>query len=120
MPYRFSLFLYMAIKGIKMDISLLNGISNLDAYKGNLETSKTANRNGTFDNMFQSALSMVKETNELSNAAEKAEISYALGLSDNTYELQVAQQKANLSLQYTVQVRNKVLEAYKEIMNLQF
>ncbi len=103
-----------------MDISLLNGISNLNAYnKGNIEAVKT-NRNSTFDSMFQSALSMVKETNNLTNAAEKAEMSYALGLSDNTYELQVAQQKANLSLQYTVQVRNKVLEAYKEIMNLQF
>ncbi|MDF2800142.1 MAG: hypothetical protein K0S61_45 [Anaerocolumna sp.] len=104
-----------------MDISLLNSISNLNAYnKGNLEVDKSTNRNSTFDSMFQSALSMVKETNNLTNAAEKAEMSYALGLSDNTYELQVAQQKANLSLQYTVQVRNKVLEAYKEIMNLQF
>lgn len=103
-----------------MDISLLNGISNLNTYnKGNIAVDKT-NRNSTFDSMFQSALSMVKETNNLTNAAEKAEMSYALGLSDNTYELQVAQQKANLSLQYTVQVRNKVLEAYKEIMNLQF
>lgn len=104
-----------------MDISLLNSISNINAYnKGNLDVDKSTNRNSTFDSLFQSALSMVKETNNLTNAAEQAEISYALGLSDNTYELQVAQQKANLSLQYTVQVRNKVLEAYKEIMNLQF
>lgn len=104
-----------------MDISLLNNISNLNAYnKGNLDVEKSSNRNTTFDSMFQSALSMVKETNDLTNAAEKAEMSFALGLSNNTYELQVAQQKANLSLQYTVQVRNKVLEAYKEIMNLQF
>jgi flagellar hook-basal body complex protein FliE len=63
---------------------------------------------------------MVKETNNLTNAAEKEEMSYALGLSDNTHDLQVAQQKANLSLQYTVAVRNKILDAYKEIMNLQF
>lgn len=104
-----------------MDISLLNSISNLNAYnKGNLNVDSSTNRNTTFDSLFQSALSMVKETNDLTNAAEKAEMSFALGLSDNTYELQVAQQKANLSLQYTVQVRNKVLEAYKEIMNLQF
>jgi flagellar hook-basal body complex protein FliE len=63
---------------------------------------------------------MLNETNDLSNAAKEAEVSYALGLSDNTYDLQVAQEKANASLQYTVQVRNKVLDAYKEIMNLQF
>jgi len=63
---------------------------------------------------------MVKETNNLTNAAEQAEISYSLGLTDSTHDLQVAQEKANISLQYTVAVRNKVLEAYKEIMNLQF
>ncbi|MFV0342255.1 MAG: flagellar hook-basal body complex protein FliE [Anaerocolumna sp.] len=104
-----------------MDISLLNSISGVSNYNsGNATINKTTDNNATFDSMFQSALSMVKETNSLTNAAEQAEVSYALGLSDNTYELQVAQQKANLSLQYTVQVRNKVLEAYKEIMNLQF
>jgi flagellar hook-basal body complex protein FliE len=63
---------------------------------------------------------MVKETNNYTNAAEEAETAYALGLTDNTHDLQVAQQKANLSLQYTVAVRNSVMDAYKEIMNLQF
>lgn len=103
-----------------MDISLLNSITSLNSYNNNNLNINKTDRNTTFESMFQSALSMVKETNDLTNAAEEAEISYALGLSNNTYELQVAQQKANLSLQYTVQVRNKVLEAYKEIMNLQF
>ena len=101
-----------------MDITALNSISNLSTYKN--ETSPLENKNETFENLFQSALSMVNETNNLTNAAEKEEISYALGLSDSTHDLQVAQQKANISLQYTVAVRNKVLEAYKEIMNLQF
>ncbi len=102
-----------------MDITSLNSISSYISNNG-ASSVAGANRNETFENLFQSALSMVKETNDLSNAAEEAEISYALGLSDNTHELQVAQQKANLSLQYTVAVRNKVLDAYKEIMNLQF
>nr|WP_091688153.1 flagellar hook-basal body complex protein FliE [uncultured Anaerocolumna sp.] len=104
----------------KMDISSLNSLSGLNnLYKENNSLSKT-NRNETFDKLFQSALSMVKDTNHLTNAAEQAEISYALGLTDSTHDLQAAQEKANISLQYTVAVRNKVLEAYKEIMNLQF
>lgn len=104
----------------KMDISSLNSLSGLNnLYKENNSLSKT-NRNETFDKLFQSALSMVKETNHLTNAAEQAEISYALGLTDSTHDLRAAQEKANISLQYTVAVRNKVLEAYKEIMNLQF
>lgn len=104
----------------EMDISSLNNLSKINnLYKDNNNLTKT-NRNETFDNLFQSALSMVKETNNLSNSAEQAEIAYALGLTDSTHDLQVAQEKANISLQYTVAVRNKVLEAYKEIMNLQF
>ncbi|MGN6711741.1 flagellar hook-basal body complex protein FliE [Anaerocolumna jejuensis DSM 15929] len=103
-----------------MDITLLNGISGLNAYSTENTGVEKTGRNNTFDSMFKSALSMLNETNDLSNAAKEAEVSYALGLSDNTYDLQVAQEKANASLQYTVQVRNKVLDAYKEIMNLQF
>lgn len=103
-----------------MDITSLNSISNLSAYNNKAKALESTNRNANFENLFQSALNMVNESNELTNAAEKAEISYALGLTDSTHDLQVAQQKANISLQYTVAVRNKVLEAYKEIMNIQF
>jgi flagellar hook-basal body complex protein FliE len=102
-----------------MDIALLNGISNLSTYNKDASAIKT-NKNETFENLFQSALSLVKDTADLTKTAQQAEMSYALGFSDNTHDLQVAQQKANLSLQYTVAVRNKVLESYKEIMNLQF
>lgn len=76
--------------------------------------------NVSFESVFQSALDMVKETDDLSNKAEEEEIKFAMGMSDSIVDLQAAQQKANLSLQYTVAVRNTVLDAYKEIMNLQF
>ena len=51
---------------------------------------------------------------------EEEEIKYALGESDSIHDLQIAQQKANISLQYTVAVRNAFLQGYKELMNLQF
>ena len=43
-----------------------------------------------------------------------------MGITNSTHDLQVAQMKANISLQYTVAVRNAVIEAYKEIMQMQF
>lgn len=104
-----------------MYIDLTSGVSGLDTYK-NL-TTKTVNNednNSSFEVLFQSALDLVNETNELSNRAEEEEMSYAMGTSDNLHTLQIAQQKANISLQYTVAVRNAVLDAYKEIMNMQF
>jgi flagellar hook-basal body complex protein FliE len=51
--------------------------------------------------------------------AENAEIAFALGEVDNTHDLTIALQKASTALQYTIAVRDKFLEAYKEIMNMQ-
>ena len=73
----------------------------------------------TFDSIFSTALGMLDETNELQNTAESLEIQFALGLADNTHDLQIAQKKANTALAYTVAVRDKVLEAYNSIMNMQ-
>ena len=73
----------------------------------------------TFDSIFSTALGMLDETNKLQNTAESLEIQFALGLADNTHDLQIAQKKANTALAYTVAVRDKVLEAYNSIMNMQ-
>lgn len=77
------------------------------------------NEDTSFDSVFQSALNMVKETNQLQNSAEREEINFALGYSDNTHDLAAIQEKANIALSYTVAVRDRFLEAYKEIMNIQ-
>ena len=103
-----------------MDIVSVGNLTQFSKYATNSVSTAKENRNSTFENLFQAAVEMVKETNEYTNAAEEAQISYALGLTDNTHDLQIAQQKANLALQYTVAIRNHVLDAYKEIMNMQF
>ena len=100
-----------------MDISAITNISS-DYIQAAVEKSKQT-KDQSFDKVFQSMLGMVGETNELQNDAESAEIQFALGESVNTHDLQIAQEKANVALQYTVAVRDKVLEAYKEIMNMQ-
>ena len=62
---------------------------------------------------------MVEETNDLHNQAESAMIQFALGKSENTHDLLIAQSKANVALQYTVAVKDKLQEAYREIMQMQ-
>ena len=46
-------------------------------------------------------------------------ISSELGEADNPHDMQIAAAKAYEALQYTVAVRDKMLDAYKEIMNMQ-
>lgn len=72
-----------------------------------------------FETVFQSAIGMVNETNDLHNDAESAMIQFAMGQSENTHDLLIAQSKANISLQYTAAVKDKLLEAYREIMQMQ-
>ena len=103
-----------------MNITSINNLTQFSNYGVNSATTASENRNATFESLFEAAVGMMKQTNNYTNAAEEAEMSFALGLTDSTHDLQVAQQKANLALQYTVAVRNNVMDAYKEIMNMQF
>jgi flagellar hook-basal body complex protein FliE len=90
-------------------------VDDADSMLINGEDSQTA-----FGSILDSAVRLINETNDYSNEAEEEEIKYALGESDNIHDLQIAQQKANVSLQYTVAVRDAFMTGYKELMNLQF
>jgi flagellar hook-basal body complex protein FliE len=103
-----------------MNIASISNLTDFSKYGAGSLSTATENKTASFDSLYQAAVNLVNETNSYSDAAEKAETAYSLGLNDSTSDLLVAQQKANLSLQYTVAVRNNVLDAYKEIMNLQF
>ena len=73
----------------------------------------------SFSSILDSAMNMINETNQLRNAADAEQIRFALGEAENTHDLLIAETKALTALQYTVAVRDKALEAYKEIMNMQ-
>lgn len=40
------------------------------------------------------------------------------GKNDNVHSLMIAQEKSSILLQFTMQVRNQLMDAYKEIMRL--
>lgn len=103
-------------------LSAISGIQNVTKYADNsmkTEKSKDTTASASFDSLLDSAMNLVKETDEYSNAAEVEEIKYAMGQSESMHDLMIAQQKANVSLQYTVAVKNTAVEAYRTIMNMQ-
>lgn len=106
-----------------MNLNSISAIDNLSAvsrYGSTTQRVEKTSSEESFDNLLASAMNLVGETDQLSNAAEAEEIRYAMGESDSLHDLQVAQQKANISLQYTVAVKNTLVEAYKTLLNLQF
>ncbi len=62
--------------------------------------------------------SLEKVNSDQINAQEMTE-DLALGKVDNLHDVMIVSQKAELSLSFAVEVRNKILEAYKEVMRIQ-
>lgn len=99
----------------------LNSINTLNSIDSSINTadSTSTTKKTSFDDILNAAVDMYKEADSLQKAAESAEMSFALGYTDSIHDLALAQQKANISLQYTVKVTNAVVSAYKELMNMQ-
>ncbi|MBR1622694.1 MAG: flagellar hook-basal body complex protein FliE [Pseudobutyrivibrio sp.] len=72
-----------------------------------------------FQSMLNSVMGLLDDTNSQIQEAHKEEVAFMLGETDNTHDLMIAEQKANIALQYTVAVRDRVLEAYQQIMQMQ-
>lgn len=110
-----------------MDFSAISSISGLKVNNtediGSLTGSlyeKNAKVEGTvFESFLNSAIDNINTTNAYLSNAENEEIRFALGETENTHDLTIALQKASTALQYTVAVRDRLLEAYREIMNMQ-
>lgn len=106
-----------------MDFSTIMGLSTdavspvASIYK-NDSAQKTA-EGGLFDSMLNSAIDNLNTTNAYLSDAENEKMLFALGETESTHDLTIALQKASTALQYTVAVRDKFLEAYREIMNMQ-
>ncbi len=79
----------------------------------------TDSNQDVFASFFDSALKSLDQTNAYISQAEDEEIKLALGETENTHDLTIALQKASTALQYTVAVRDKFLESYRTIMNMQ-
>lgn len=60
----------------------------------------------------------LKEVNELNKSADTMAKDVAMGKSENLHETMLALTQAELSFNLMVQVRNKVLEAYQEVMRM--
>lgn len=100
-----------------LDITNLTNISS-DYLSNYAKKASLVENDESFQSVLSSMMNGLEETNDLQNAAEMAEIQFALGESDNTHDLLIAEAKASVALQYTVAVRDKLVDAYKELMQM--
>ena len=70
-----------------------------------------------FGNRLSESLGKV---NELQQEKKHMITSFASGENQNVHELMISMQKAGLAMNITTAVRNKVMEAYRELSRMQF
>ncbi|MCS7172060.1 MAG: flagellar hook-basal body complex protein FliE [Armatimonadetes bacterium] len=61
----------------------------------------------------------VRSADELQRRADAAAAALADGRTDDVHAVMVAMEEANLALQLAIQVRNRLLEAYQELIRMQ-
>jgi flagellar hook-basal body complex protein FliE len=87
--------------------SAISGIGNLKNITGSGES---------FTNIFGDALNNLKQTEAV---AETENAKLLTGESDDIHTAMIASQKAEVAVNLAVQIRDRVLTAYNEVMNMQ-
>ncbi|NII09195.1 flagellar hook-basal body complex protein FliE [Oleiagrimonas sp. C23AA] len=111
--------------------SLLNQMrslsSQMDAVRGDAPTRTDAiggagvtGQTGQTTDSFGSLLKQsIESINEAQGEAKQMQNAFERGDNTNLAQVMVSAQKADLSFRTMVQVRNKLVDAYKDIMNMQ-
>ena len=99
-----------------------NALSNfVQTEKAVRQAGSSVKQGAPVENSFASTLeNSLSKVNELHGAKSRAVESFASGENQNVHELMISLQKAGLAMSLTSAVRNKVLEAYRELSKMQF
>lgn len=97
-----------------------NMIGNLGSISNTLKTSKTPLADTNSDSEFKNVLSDAFDRFEsVGDDNAQSTLDLLTGSTDDLSQTMIESQKSELSVNLTVALRNKAIEAYKEIMNMQ-
>lgn len=97
------------------DISVQNDLA-LDRAHFKRPKTKNESSSGSFSEFLEES---VRKVNDLQLTAEKAAKELVLGKGQSIHSTMIAIEKADISFKLMMQVRNKLLVAYQEIMRMQ-
>lgn len=97
----------------KLDFLLPNDLIGVTSSSGN---SSQAVEGASFSDILKNAISGVNDAQQAANTAVEQALS---GESTDVYDTMIALQKADTSLKMMLEVRNKLLEAYQEVIKTQ-
>jgi len=98
-----------------ININNLNNISTQNLLNSDNKVSQN-NSNINFADMLKKE---IEETNNIMQDAQKAEVDIATGSVKDLAKANIAIEKADLKMQMMLEVRNKAINAYKELSKIQ-
>ncbi len=96
---------------------VFDGLSKLGGAAGTAGTTAGATGGAPFSGMLRS---MVEQTNTLDTKAQDAVTGLLSGQGVEVHDAMIATQKADVAFQLALQVRNKAVAAYQQMMGMQF
>lgn len=96
---------------------------NINAINPSLELLKSASQEPAVDNSRESFGAYLKnsfnEVNQMLATSDKKAAELSVGKSENLHDAMISFEKADTAFKLLVQVRNRAIEAYHEIMRMQ-
>lgn len=97
----------------------LNGIAGSSRTLGSIGRGATAAAAGGADaNAFAESLNKLVESVDKTSTEANVAVTNMVNKEGDVHEAMIALQKAETALQLTVQVRNKLVQAYQEVMRM--
>ena len=99
-----------------MDYSMIKGIEGIPEPFGSSSVKPGSPAGQGFGDILKNA---VESVNSMQHEAGRLEDSVAKGENVNIHQAVIAGEKAGLSFRLLMQVRNKMIDAYQEVMRMQ-
>lgn len=93
----------------------INAINSIGSTGSGMKALETQKNESNFLDIFKNAINNVVQTDAV---AKQDELLIATGQADNLHSITINATKAELALQTLVQIRNKAMDAYNEIMRM--
>jgi len=103
--------------GIRAYTNALQNFSKAEQKIQSTGLAKTQSQENEFSKVLKDSLVKV---NDLQSERSQMVTAFASGANQNVHELMISMQKASLAMNMTSAVRNKALEAYRELTRMQF
>jgi len=98
---------------------MINGINGIDIVAGDKTfaspAKQIAGQGGNFSEMLSNAVSKISELEQDSAAKQ---LSFSRGENVELHEVVIAMEKASIAMELVMALRNKIVDAYQEIMRM--